>query len=90
MQDYIMFYLIGDYSQNPSQILNFRGGGMAIHGALIGGILTGYIFTKIKKINFLKMADAVIIGMPLAQAIGRWGNFINKKLMEGQLIYHGE
>ncbi|RDY24949.1 prolipoprotein diacylglyceryl transferase [Romboutsia maritimum] len=65
------------YSQNPSQILNFRGGGMAIHGALIGGILAGYIYTRIKKINFLKMADTVMIGMPLAQAIGRWGNFIN-------------
>ena len=75
-----LYYVIFNwsfYSQNPSQILNFRGGGMAIHGALIGGILTGYIFTKIKKIDFLKMADAVIIGMPLAQAIGRWGNFIN-------------
>ena len=75
-----LYYVIfnwGHYSQNPSQILNFRGGGMAIHGALIGGILTGYIFSKIRKINFLKLADTVIIGMPLAQAIGRWGNFIN-------------
>ncbi|MGL5346374.1 MAG: prolipoprotein diacylglyceryl transferase [Peptostreptococcaceae bacterium] len=75
-----LYYVIfnwGYYSQNPSQILNFRGGGMAIHGALIAGVLTGYIYTRIKKINFLKMADAVIIGMPLAQAIGRWGNFIN-------------
>jgi len=75
-----LYYVIFNweyYSQNTSQILNFRGGGMAIHGALIGGILTGYIFTRIKKIDFLKMADAVIIGMPLAQAIGRWGNFIN-------------
>ena len=75
-----LYYVIFNwsyYSQNPSQILNFRGGGMAIHGALIAGILTGYVFTKIRKVNFLKMADAVIIGMPLAQAIGRWGNFIN-------------
>lgn len=75
-----LYYVIFNweyYSQNISQILNFRGGGMAIHGALIGGILTGYIFTKVKKIDFFKMADAVMIGMPLAQAIGRWGNFIN-------------
>lgn len=75
-----LYYVIFNweyYSQNTSQILNFRGGGMAIHGALIGGILTGYIFTRIKKIDFLKIADVVIIGMPLAQAIGRWGNFIN-------------
>ncbi|MGL6105804.1 prolipoprotein diacylglyceryl transferase [Romboutsia sp.] len=75
-----LYYVIfnwGFYSQDPSQILNFRGGGMAIHGALIAGILTGYVYTKIKKIEFLKMADTVLIGMPLAQAIGRWGNFIN-------------
>lgn len=75
-----LYYVIFNwefYSQNPSQILNFRGGGMAIHGALIAGILTGYVYTRIKKIDFLKMADTVLIGMPLAQAIGRWGNFIN-------------
>ena len=81
-----LYYVIFNweyYSQNTSQILNFRGGGMAIHGALIGGILTGYIFTRIKKIDFLKMADAVIIGIPLAQAIGRWGNFINKEAHGG-------
>lgn len=75
-----LYYVIFNwryYSQNPSQILNFRGGGMAIHGALIGGILAGLIYTKIKKINFFKMADIALIGMPLAQAIGRWGNYIN-------------
>ncbi|WP_042271517.1 prolipoprotein diacylglyceryl transferase [[Clostridium] dakarense] len=75
-----LYYVIFNweyYSQNVSQILNFRGGGMAIHGALIGGILTGYIFTKIRNIDFWKMADTVLLGMPLAQAIGRWGNFIN-------------
>ncbi|MGL4914467.1 MAG: prolipoprotein diacylglyceryl transferase [Romboutsia sp.] len=74
---YYVLFNLDFYLKNPAQILNFRGGGMAIHGALIAGILTGYIFTKIKKINFFKMADAVLIGMPLAQAIGRWGNFIN-------------
>lgn len=81
-----LYYVIFNweyYSQNISQILNFRGGGMAIHGALIGGILTGYIFTRIRKIDFLKMADAVMIGMPLAQAIGRWGNFINQEAHGG-------
>ena len=80
---YYVLFNWGYYSQNPSQILNFRGGGMAIHGALIAGILTGYIYTKIKNINFFKMADAVMIGMPLAQAIGRWGNFINQEAHGG-------
>lgn len=65
------------YSQNPSEIFNIRGGGLAIHGGLIGGILTGFIYAKVKKLDFFKTADAVMVGMPLAQAIGRWGNFIN-------------
>ena len=65
------------YSQNPGEILNIRGGGLAIHGGLIGGILTGFIYAKVKKLDFFKTADAVMVGMPLAQAIGRWGNFIN-------------
>ena len=75
-----LYYVIFNwsyYSQNVSEILNFRGGGMAIHGALIGGILAGFIYTKLKGINFFKMADAVMLGIPLAQAIGRWGNYIN-------------
>ena len=65
------------YSQNPSGIFNISGGGLAIHGGLIGGILTGFIYAKVKKLDFFKTADAVMVGMPLAQAIGRWGNFIN-------------
>ncbi|MGL5757102.1 MAG: prolipoprotein diacylglyceryl transferase [Paraclostridium sp.] len=71
------------YFSNPSQILNFRGGGMAIHGALIGGVIAGYIFARYRKINFFKLADTVIIGMPLAQSIGRWGNFINQEAHGG-------
>lgn len=65
------------YSQNLGEIFNIRGGGLAIHGGLIGGILTGFIYAKVKKLDFFKTADAVMVGMPLAQAIGRWGNFIN-------------
>ena len=81
-----LYYVIFNwdyYSQNISQILNFRGGGMAIHGALIGGILAGYLFSRYKKMSFFKLADTVIIGVPLAQAIGRWGNFINQLALGG-------
>lgn len=81
-----LYYVIFNweyYFSNPLQILNFRGGGMAIHGALIGGILAGYLFSKRRKLSFLKLADTVILGMPLAQSIGRWGNFINKEAHGG-------
>ena len=81
-----LYYVIFEwdyYGANPSQILNFRGGGLAIHGALIGGFLAGYIYCRIKKLNFLKMADTLVLGIPLAQAIGRWGNFLNKEAHGG-------
>ena len=77
-----LYYVIFNwsyYSGNISEILNFRGGGMAIHGGLLGGVLAGYIYTKVKKLNFFKMADCVVLGIPLAQAIGRWGNYLNKE-----------
>lgn len=71
------------YAGNIAEILNFRGGGLAIHGGLIGGILAGFIYAKIKKINFFKLSDCVVLGIPLAQAIGRWGNFLNQEAHGG-------
>ncbi len=59
------------------KIINIRGGGLAIHGGVIAGLISGYIFCKIRKINFLELADMVAPGLVLAQAIGRWGNFMN-------------
>ena len=81
-----LYYVIFNwsyYSGNISEILNFRGGGMSIHGGLLGGVLAGYIYTKVKKLNFFKMADCVVLGIPLAQAIGRWGNYLNKEAHGG-------
>ncbi|MDY4575920.1 MAG: prolipoprotein diacylglyceryl transferase [Intestinibacter sp.] len=71
------------YAGDISEILNFRGGGLAIHGGLIGGILAGLIYSKVKNINFFKLADCVVLGIPLAQAIGRWGNFLNQEAHGG-------
>ncbi|MFO7636434.1 MAG: prolipoprotein diacylglyceryl transferase [Clostridia bacterium] len=61
------------------EMLNIRDGGLAIYGAIIGGLLTGFIYAKIKKINFLDMADLALPYLALAQAIGRWGNFVNQE-----------
>lgn len=66
-------YYQGDFLE----MINIRGGGMAIHGAVIAGMLAGYIFCKKKKLNFLNMADMVAPSIILGQAIGRWGNFTN-------------
>lgn len=64
-------------------MINIRQGGIAIHGGLIAGLLTAYIFTRIKKINFFEYIDVVMPGIILAQAIGRWGNFMNQEAHGG-------
>lgn len=76
---YVIFYDLEYYLQNPSQILNFRQGGLAIHGGIIGGLIVGYIWTKKKDVSFFYMADIIAPGLALAQSIGRWGNFINQE-----------
>ncbi len=52
-------------------------GGLAIYGALIGGAAAVLIVSRVKKKNFLAIADALCPGIMMAQAIGRWGNFFN-------------
>ena len=52
-------------------------GGLAIYGAVIAGALTVFIVSRIKKQSILKVYDAMVPGLLIAQAIGRWGNFVN-------------
>lgn len=65
------------------KIINIREGGLAIHGALIAAVLTGYIFTRKKKISFWVTADIAAPGIILGQAIGRWGNYVNAEAHGG-------
>ena len=74
---YYVFLEWDYYDGNFMRMINIREGGLAIHGALIAAVLTGYIFTRIKKINFWETADIVAPGIVIGQAIGRWGNFVN-------------
>lgn len=71
------------YSKNPDQIINIRNGGLAIHGALIAGVIVGVLFCKIRKIKVLELLDIVMPSVALGQAIGRWGNFINQEAHGG-------
>ena len=52
-------------------------GGLALYGGIIGGGLAVFIVCKKKKVSFLRVADCVMPGVMLAQAMGRWGNFTN-------------
>lgn len=68
------------YLSHPIKILNIRQGGLGIPGGVIGGVVALLVFTRKKNLSFLEWADIIAPGLALAQAIGRWGNFINQEL----------
>ena len=73
-----IYYVIFEwdyYAQNPSEIIAIWNGGIAIHGALIGAVLTTYFFTKKRKISFWKMADIAAPSIILGQAYWQMGKF---------------
>jgi phosphatidylglycerol:prolipoprotein diacylglycerol transferase len=82
---YILFYNLPYYIQNPARILTVWEGGMSFHGGLIGSVIVAYLFCKKHKINFLKMADIVVIPSALALFFTRIANFINGELI-GRVI----
>ncbi len=65
------------YSQDPIQILNTRAGGLAIYGGLIGGLLFICFFSILNHVSCILILDLITPILPLAQATGRIGNFIN-------------
>jgi len=54
-------------------------GGIAIHGAIIGGTIATIIFARVNRISFWQLLDLVAPSLILGQAIGRWGNFFNSE-----------
>jgi phosphatidylglycerol:prolipoprotein diacylglycerol transferase len=71
------------YSTHPEDIIAVWQGGLAIHGGLIAAFLVGYLYIRKHKLSFLQLADIVAPSILLAQAIGRWGNFINQEAHGG-------
>lgn len=68
------------YLTHPLDALNFRAGGLGIPGAVIGGLLAFYIFSRMKGLPLAAWLDVLAPAVPLGQAIGRWGNFINQEV----------
>lgn len=67
------------YAQHPEQILQIWHGGIAIHGAILGGLVAALLFARLKQVPFWQLADLVAPSLILGQAIGRWGNFFNSE-----------
>jgi len=76
---YYVLFNISYYKYNLLEIFAIWNGGLAIHGGLIAGTLTIYLYAKKKNINFLRLLDIAVPAVILAQGIGRWGNFFNSE-----------
>ncbi|MBW9154341.1 prolipoprotein diacylglyceryl transferase [Clostridium estertheticum] len=80
------YYVIFEFSQYKDNLIgafNIRQGGLAIHGGIIFGMITAYIYTRYKKESLLKFVDVAAPSIIIAQAIGRWGNFFNSEAHGG-------
>ena len=76
---YYVAFSWNDYKDDLLQIFNLRAGGLAIYGGVTGGVLTGFVYSKIKKMKFTLLADTACAGLITGQIIGRWGNFFNRE-----------
>ena len=80
---YYVIFSWDDFSGNLSEIFNIRNGGLAVHGGLILCFIVSYFVCRHYKVKFLDAADLIAPVIPLAQAIGRWGNFFNEEAHGG-------
>ena len=77
---YVFFYNLPYYLEHPLEIPAFWHGGMSFHGGLLGTLVAGYIYCKRAGLDFWKMADSVVVVVPIGLGLGRLGNFINGEL----------
>lgn len=77
---YYVLFSWSEFKGNPLRVFNFRQGGLAIYGAVIAAFITLFVYARVKKRNALLMGDTAMAGLILGQAIGRWGNFMNREV----------
>lgn len=80
---YYVIFSWDAYKDNFLEVFNLRHGGLAIYGGVIGGFLTLFIFSRLKKQSFFAMVDVGVFGLLLGQIIGHWGNFMNRECFGG-------
>lgn len=77
---YYVIFMWDFYKDNPMQIFNLRGGGLAIYGGIIAGVITLFVYCRRKGKSFPLVLDTVIYGLLVGQILGRWGNFFNREV----------
>ncbi|MFX3637327.1 MAG: prolipoprotein diacylglyceryl transferase [Candidatus Pristimantibacillus sp.] len=74
---HVFFFQWGYYSQHISEVFAIWNGGLAIQGALIGGLVSVILYTRIHNLSFFEFADQLAPAVVLGQAIGRAACFLN-------------
>jgi phosphatidylglycerol:prolipoprotein diacylglycerol transferase len=74
---YVVFMWKEFYASNPKEIFAIWHGGLAIHGGILGGALFAFLYSRVKKVHFFDLLDLTAPVLALAQAFGRFGNFMN-------------
>lgn len=80
---YYVIFSWDEFAGDIKSIFAIRNGGLAIHGGLILCFLVGYFVCRHYKQGFINTCDLVAVVIPLAQSIGRWGNFFNEEAHGG-------
>jgi phosphatidylglycerol:prolipoprotein diacylglycerol transferase len=74
---YYVLFNLDYYLSRPLEIPAVWHGGMAIHGAILGGLISTYIYSKIHNQNVWNLTDLAAPYLLFGQSIGRFGNFMN-------------
>jgi len=77
---YALFYDLKMYLADPLEIFAIWHGGMSFHGGLIGVLIVGILFSWKNRKSFWRIADLIIVTVPIGLGLGRIGNFINGEL----------
>ena len=84
---YYVIFNFSYYSHHFTEIFKIWNGGLAIHGAMIAGLLTIIIYCHKYQVNTVKVLDICVPALLISQAIGRWGNFFNQEAFGSVVTY---
>ncbi|RYG03144.1 MAG: prolipoprotein diacylglyceryl transferase [Caulobacteraceae bacterium] len=77
---HVFFYTPSLIFTDPLEVVKVWNGGMSFHGGALGVLIAVFIFTRVNKIDVLRIGDAITAAAPIGLFFGRIANFINGEL----------
>ncbi len=76
---YLVFEWERRFADEPELAWQIWEGGVALHGAMAGGLLALAIYARLARLDLLSWLDAAALGFPLGLVIARWGDYFNQQ-----------